>query len=686
MSIDLEDIQQTVIYIPYDGDEDVDAPEPPLALPSVPIEADLGNGPQMRFEAYKAAWTQCLERVKVIVAELYSPVVSDVMDRLDNVHSDVLPGLPFPELPVLTITDLSSGSLFLEYLGAQLELESDGEDDVAPMIVHHLYPNDCLNITSAMKNLISGFVDRDKVAPRRRPAASVAPYDLGLLQAWYDAIDIPRPSLAVLLHEFEQFDANVVQDMLYICSLQVARLPLTFILSLSTPSPSSYLQASLARATLALLRVYHFAVPSGPEVLHTVLLKTFFDPTVDLLLLPGPALLEFIENHYLTHAPSLGALLTVLQVAHLKHYSTEPLSLLAHATPRLAPSPTPAELHFLEALLARLHSPDPSATKTPLVWSAHAKSVSVLLQAVDAAREEFARHARRTKLGFQLLTLVVAALRGSASDKTLARWTGPAAVSRALDVDSDGIRGIGNLIRKLSTATLDALLGTLHVYLRDLPHEIRTVEAESTARSQIVSYRNPSGELRGEIAEWLEGYLADLLQPLEDSTPLWGVWYTGLTLFPSELINPALRPSVIAGLSVPRAYAGGGNTSDDDDVDDADDLQALPDTSILFAGYVKAGKLINVYDWFDHFRVVLEGQRAAAKTAQGSAKGKAKATPKGKKVTEDEERWKLAVQARFVRALHELDYLGFIKHTSRGGGGGGRKGEYVLRTVLGVLE
>jgi origin recognition complex subunit 3 len=42
---------------------------------------------------------------------------------------------------------------------------------------------------------------------------------------------------------------------------------------------------------------------------------------------------------------------------------------------------------------------------------------------------------------------------------------------------------------------------------------------------------------------------------------------------------------------------------------------------------------------------------------------------------QNEEDWQKEVQARFMRALHELDYLGFIKHT-------GRRIEHVARVVF----
>ena len=46
---------------------------------------------------------------------------------------------------------------------------------------------------------------------------------------------------------------------------------------------------------------------------------------------------------------------------------------------------------------------------------------------------------------------------------------------------------------------------------------------------------------------------------------------------------------------------------------------------------------------------------------------------------EEEEQWKNEVQARFMRALHELDYMGFVKHT-------GRKPDHVIRTIYDVPD
>ena len=46
---------------------------------------------------------------------------------------------------------------------------------------------------------------------------------------------------------------------------------------------------------------------------------------------------------------------------------------------------------------------------------------------------------------------------------------------------------------------------------------------------------------------------------------------------------------------------------------------------------------------------------------------------------EAEEKWRMEVQARFMRALHELDFMGFVKHT-------GRKADHVMKTIYDIPD
>ena len=145
--------------------------------------------------------------------------------------------------------------------------------------------------------------------------------------------------------------------------------------------------------------------------------------------------------------------------------------------------------------------------------------------------------------------------------------------------------------------------------------------------------------------------------------------------------------------------------------------------------------MINVYDWFESFQTILETQRMESLSRTRSTKDdddynnnkrpkkrtrtrtpsprkrgnkmKQGQTPaeteeglertpsprkRGNKMKQQQqqaeveseeslEQWKVEVNARFIRALHELDYLGFIKHTNRKG-----RADHVLRTLFDVAD
>jgi origin recognition complex subunit 3 len=144
---------------------------------------------------------------------------------------------------------------------------------------------------------------------KRKPVTSLSNYDIELLKVWHgvlrDAtgrsyvcpwsgygVDIsegePPPQLVVFLHEFEQFEEAVVQDLFYICrqarifliddaaqrclSSYVPQLPLIFVLALSSPH-NSFLNAVYPQSVLSLLRVDTFTVPSGTGFLEELVTK-----------------------------------------------------------------------------------------------------------------------------------------------------------------------------------------------------------------------------------------------------------------------------------------------------------------------------------------------------------------------------------------------------------------------------
>ncbi|KIM92135.1 hypothetical protein PILCRDRAFT_810149 [Piloderma croceum F 1598] len=718
-----DDTTQSVIYIPYQGlqKNDSDGVEYDLS-PSESYrpfqERDIPNGYELRMKVYRAAWTKCLDRVQAIIRDLHEPVVDAVIRHVHNAYKDILPGLPYCEMPVISVT---AGPSLLHEITTRLDPDNDGSEDSSmeasppssshpDTFVTHLFPADRPNIMACMKSLVGGFVDRSPDGleqPKRKPSTSLAPYDIELLEAWYDAVRRAHepgtpPQLVVLLHDFEQFDPVVIQDLFYICSLHVPSLPLIFILSLSsppTPSPS-YLHLTYPRATLALLRVENFAVPSGPGVLDDILTKTMFDVGFEQDIVIGPTVIDSLSDFFTRHNSSLDALITILHLAHLKHFD-DPLTVFVHDDGNLSSLLLqPTSFPFLDHLLTRISAPPASSSVAPSPTHSTAwlnQSVPFLLASIDEARTGFRTKMRKTKVALGLMKRVKEFMlrQGwrSADERSQVELMFEALKGR---LGRDG-RYLGTMVKKLPAAKLRSVLEDMHTFFQNMPSHVR--RDEEPARTKIVAWiselaseseSSRSGfvvQLAGMVGGWLTNYFQDNLTSLEECR-LWDIWYTGNTPFPSEMINPNIRASIVSGLLHPLDYV-----NLDDVRQQQPELWELPDTSILFKRYLDSGKMINVYDWFESFAVVLESQKRHRKRSKLngnnsktiSRKGKGKQRQVDDVMDEDEgeneedEKWKMEVQARFMRSLHELDYLGFIKHT-------GRKADHVLRTVFDIAD
>jgi hypothetical protein len=94
-------------------------------------ERDLPGGYAARFKLYRAAWKKCLARIEVridlfvfrplllkrgiqrIISSLHAPVVDEIVRSVHQAYDDVLPGLPYAELPVIAV----SGASFAAWQG-----------------------------------------------------------------------------------------------------------------------------------------------------------------------------------------------------------------------------------------------------------------------------------------------------------------------------------------------------------------------------------------------------------------------------------------------------------------------------------------------------------------------------------------------------------------------------------------
>ncbi|CCM05618.1 uncharacterized protein FIBRA_07847 [Fibroporia radiculosa] len=738
---------------------------------------DLPGGHELRMQAYRIAWNRCFTRMQSIIHALYASIISQIVSQISDAYSSVLPGLPYFELPVIAISAEGGGFSVHSDICRQLDDMSvpdslSGEDNMLKneheprgALQIHLYAGDCLNTAAMMKAVVTGFLDLVTESAssnvRRRPAASLATYDINLLKAWYAALE-RRYNLVVFMHNFEQFDSAVVQD---VCS-HVPQLPLIFVLAMSSPSSLSHLHAMYRRSTLALLRIHSYSVPSGPGMVESIVSKTFFDVSFEPSVMLGPDILEYISDFASRHTASIDGLSTILQLAHIKHF-TEPLTAFVHSSDIELNDTTHS---FYDALQMRLlHS---AVDNQDLLSSDHDPfDADGLLHSVDAARAEFQRKLQRFRAGFCVArTVQQVALEKQKFNRTRSQNSLTFASTVLRGRASRDVHYLGLVVKKLSGGQLRTLLERLYHFFEKLETS-DCIEGEEDARLKIhgimaqfpqdtlnindSQYDMDMGgrpltkdpaivQLADALGEWLVTYLEERFVRLDEG-PLWDVWYMGSTPFPSEvrirlqystngelidvgaqLINPAPRVTIVSALAHPYDFAHAhtqflrshsqphfttGLSRLDKENSRKLALWELPDTSMLFRRYIEAGRMINIYDWFQSFVVVLEDQRRRLRRLDqgGHARGRvspaANLSRQGKAPereflqmeidgeddedplpgdedgddSEEAQEWLLEVQARFIRALHELEHMGFIKHT-------GRKADHVIRTVYDATD
>ncbi|KAI0820290.1 hypothetical protein BC628DRAFT_1413209 [Trametes gibbosa] len=729
------------------------------------------------MQAYKTAWGKCLARVQSILRALQGPFVEKVINKVINAYNDILPGLPYQELPVIALHGADSS--FVDNLSYELKHETSTRmnepEDLSPMQVlqTHLHPAECSSVANMMKCIITGFVQS---GTKRRPTTALANFDISLLRAWHSS-QAPKSQLVIFLHEFEKFDTSVIQDVMHI-----PHIPFVFALLMASPPVPSYLHSAYPRSTLALLRVQPVVVSSGPSMVKDVLTKTFFDLEFQPDIMLGPSALEFITEFTTRHIASPDVVTTLLQLAYMKHF-TQALTVFTHGQSLGEPSQRQNELKLgsdpqsrtlVDGLQLRLFATAPSTRAgsfTPASprktngaafadeW--RAETAGDLMDCVSRARVAFHKNARRMRVAFTIAGIAERVALGAPQTQSGRNVEGTNVRFDSLEMLSAAMRGrsgsqiryVCMAVRKLSLPKIRTLLYELHAFLWDL-QDAEVKRDEENARVWIVTTINrlppqtedPDSvenglravqdpavkELATVIGDWLQAYIAERLVRLDEQV-LWDIWYTGNTPFPSELVNPAPRPTVISALLHPydfaRAHAHMMRTAGvvqpipEADMDDEREpaLWELPDTSIAFRRYVEAGRMVNVYDWFESFAVVLETQRRkllrrAQLLAQGRPNdGKGKEREREGRVRsrsadsdmlvdtnvvgndaeeggesdeneaeeemdeEGEEKWKIEVQARFMRALHELDYMGFVKHTRR-------KPDHVIRTIYDIPD
>ncbi|KAI8641259.1 origin recognition complex subunit 3 N-terminus-domain-containing protein [Parasitella parasitica] len=523
-----------------------------------------------------------------------------------------------------------------------------------------------------------------------------------LLEGWYNYQtnrSTTSPNLVVILQDFESFEPSVVQDFFTICSEYRSRLPIVCIIGIATST--EILHQSLSKSTIGLLRIEKFKLEQSDVWFNRVIEKIFLDSTSTIKF--GARPYKFLLDHFYLHDFSIRKVTASLKYAYMHHFYGNPLSiflpLMQYDESRMKEYLTEwmaketinehhiTHIRMLTSFKAYIESLAPKDPKKALRLLEDDKYLITrviphLLQDIKVYQQEF-------KLGINLLVLLQTQFPSFTSFASL-RKTKRLVLLEALDANEgfaekgDLVKSLVILIRRIDQEHIGKLLAELRQFLEkpdyhkinasaieqldewqqrvhhamgsnnsqtqsfkemslpDVPSSRFTETAKKVQTHSIEHIKNKGSEaskIAVGLAEWIEKLLVYHLRSFTQLPLHELIYYTSIKLHEKSFASQP-RASVQTALTQPQHYmfCSCCNIKKSDQI-----LSSEHDTCILYKLYLECGRMINLYDWFVAFGCIIEREKRSP----------------NQKLEENE------VQARFIRSVAELQFLGFIKPTQR---------------------
>ncbi|KAK9533746.1 hypothetical protein VZT92_008846 [Zoarces viviparus] len=493
-----------------------------------------------------------------------------------------------------------------------------------------------------------------------------------------------QPPVVIIFKDLEAFNPKVLQDFILICSRYIERLPLMFIFGIAT-SPST-IQHMLPHSVTSLLCIELFQSLSCTQHLATVIDKLILAPQFPFKL--NGKVLQVLISIFLYHDFSVRNFIKGIQLALLEHFHSQPLSVLCckkkaallnvmqlghqdlervrqlQSFKRYAEKQEAQEqVHLLTddphlkevcqklikdlrkyhknyyPTLRCLHTLTSSLPRYPLgkqirelhlicleknIWENEDYQSAMKLLKMLAKDQLIALLQRCEETLQSVKSKKMKSARVQLGD-TLARFkqldTG--AAESPPSVEDSITSPVKNLQKKTDLFQLQKTL----------------LEMNESRRSKKLS---PFEVLRNEALQFIDGLVKSHLSPPESQTLNEVCYYTSSATVRRHL-NATPRTSIQAALNSPIYYLQNERLKTEDGVIS----NAAPDICIVYKLHLECGRLINLYDWLEAYATVVS-----------AAEGNEPDSDDFGKVDD-------VKHARFIRAVSELEFLGFIKSTKQ---------------------
>ncbi|XP_021077776.1 origin recognition complex subunit 3 isoform X5 [Mus pahari] len=676
---------------------------------SVPIEDYFNNeeldseDSKLRFETYDLLWQRMKSETEQLQEELNKNLFENLVDFLQKSHSEFQKNsrhwgsqMKFREIPTAALilgVNVTDHDVVLRSLTETLQ------NNVTPYVVS-LQAKDCPDVKHFLQKFTSQLmdccVDRNSKEVKSDKVLKKTNYSMDSLCSWYSAVtqkagqkvtvkkrtaadQWPSPPVVLILKSMESFATKVLQDFLTISSQHLHEFPLILIFGIAT-SPV-VIHRLLPHSVSSLLCIELFQSLSCKEHLTVILDKLLLTTQFPFKL--SKKALQVLTNIFLYHDFSIQNFIKGIKLSLLEHFYSQPLSVLCcdlseakkrvnvfsvsqcENIRRLPSFRRYVENQPLEKQVALLTNETFLKEKTQsLLEDLHVYHINYFL--VLRCLHNFTSSLPKYPLGRQIRELYCACLEKKIWDseeyssalqllRMLAKDELVSILHRCIEVlNSSTEKQLGNTTQKIkdfltqfqnlddSREDEDAC-GSQPKGLQktDLYHLQKSL-LEMKELRRTTKKPTKFEMLRENVMNFIDNLVRVYLLPPE-SQPLHEVVYFSAANTLREHLNAAPRIALHTALNNPYYYLKNEALKSEEGCIP----NTAPDICIAYKLHLECSRLINLVDWAEAFATVVT---AAEKMDANS--------------TVSEEMSEV-IHARFIRAVSELELLGFIKPTKQ---------------------
>ncbi|XP_031134931.2 origin recognition complex subunit 3 isoform X1 [Sander lucioperca] len=493
-----------------------------------------------------------------------------------------------------------------------------------------------------------------------------------------------QPPVVIIFKDLEAFNPRVLQDFILICSRYIERLPLMFIFGIAT-SPST-IQHLLPHSVSSLLCIELFQSLSCTQHLATVIDKLILTKQFPFKL--NGKVMQVLISIFLYHDFSVRKFIKGIQLALLEHFHSQPLSVLCCKKKEALLNVMQLDHLDLERIRHLLsfkryvEKQEPREQVDLLTDDTHLKEVcQKLIKDLHKYHKNYYPILRclhtltsslpRYPLGKQIRELHLICLEKNVWEsedyqsamkllKMLAKDELIALLQRCAEILQPAkskkiksalvqLEDMLTKFKQLDTVAAEpppTVEDSITSPLKHLQKKTDLAQLQKTLLEMNESRRakklSPFEVLRNEALEFIDSLVKSHLSPPESQVLNEVCYYTSSATVRRHL-NATPRTSIQAALNSPFYYL----QNDRLKTEDGTVSNAAPDICIVYKLHLECGRLINLYDWLEAYATVVS-----------AAEGNDPDSDNFGKVDE-------VKHARFIRAVSELEFLGFIKSTKQ---------------------